>query len=299
MIQIRNRPIARLIWQLGFLVVLIGAGERLDAQEKSFLWKVRSDKNTVYILGSIHFMKKENYPLKTAVEQAFESVNKLVFEIDLQSAEPERMQGIMLQHGINRDGKSLEDVVSNKTYSLVAQRVKAMGLDIRALSSFKPWVVALTLTSLKLQQLGFDPQYGVDRYFFDRAQAANKQTIGLETFEYQFSLLDQLPPRIQELMLLQTLKELDVLDKGLNLLVRSWLSGGSQELERLMLGSFKEYPELYQRIILDRNQRWLSQIEKFLSQGEVYMVVVGAGHLVGKGSVIELLRERGYRIEQL
>lgn len=299
MTQIRSRPIARLIWRLGFLLVLIGAGERLDAQEKSFLWKVQSDKNTIYILGSIHFMKKENYPLKTAVEQAFESVNKLVFEIDLQSAEPEKMQGIMLQQGINRGGKNLQDVVSKGTYSLVAQRVKEMGLDIRALASFKPWVVALTLTSFKLQQLGFDPKYGVDRYFFDRAQAANKQIIGLETFEYQFSLLDQLSPRIQELMLLQTLKELDVLDKGLNLLVRSWLSGGSQELEGLMLGSFKEYPELYQRIILDRNQRWLSQIEKFLSQGEVYMVVVGAGHLVGKGSVIELLRERGYRIEQL
>ena len=299
MIQIRNRPIARLIWQLGILLVLIGAGERLDGQEKSFLWKVQSDKNTVYILGSIHFMKKENYPLKKAIEQAFQSVKKLVLEIDLQSAEPEKMQGMMLQHGINRDGKSLEDVVSNETYSLVAQRVKEMGLDIRALSSVKPWVVALTMTSLKLQQLGFDPQYGVDRYFFEKAQAAHKGVAGLETVEQQFSLLDQLSLQFQELMLRQTLKALDTLDKGVDQLVRSWLSGDSQILEGLVLGSFKEYPELYQRIMFDRNRRWFLQIEKFLSQGEVYMVVVGAGHLVGKGSVIELLRERGYRIEQL
>jgi uncharacterized protein len=51
-------------------------------------------------------------------------------------------------------------------------------------------------------------------------------------------------------------------------------------------------------IIDDRNRRWLPQIEKLLAQGDNALVVVGAAHLVGKDGVIELLRDRGYTVEQ-
>jgi uncharacterized protein YbaP (TraB family) len=271
----------------------------LEAQDKSFLWRVRSTSNIVYILGSIHLMKKENYPLNPTIETAFGDAKKVAFEIDLRAAEPATMRHLMIERGIYRDGRGLSQTISDKTYAMAAERAKTLGLDLKTLDRLKPWVVAMMLTSMQLQKLGFDPRHGVDRHLFDRAQTASKPVIGLESPEDQFRVFDQMPPEQQELMLVQALKDLSVLDTGLQRLLAAWKSGDERSMEELIVGGFKDYPELYQRVMLDRNRRWLGRLEDFLAQTEVHMVVVGAAHLVGRGSLIELLRQRGYTVEQL
>jgi uncharacterized protein YbaP (TraB family) len=82
-------------------------------------------------------------------------------------------------------------------------------------------------------------------------------------------------------------------------LVKSWLSGDAAAVEDLLLASMKEYPEVYRKVVIDRNRRWLPILIKMLDQGETALVVVGAAHLVGEDGLIELLRRRGYTIEQL
>jgi uncharacterized protein len=104
--------------------------------------------------------------------------------------------------------------------------------------------------------------------------------------------------RDQESLLRETVDELDLLDENLNKIVQSWLKGDSDSLAALLLAGMKEYPELHEKMILDRNRRWISQIEKIIAQGGGAMVVVGAAHLVGKDGVIEMLKARGYRLEQ-
>jgi uncharacterized protein YbaP (TraB family) len=281
------------------LVVLGGGAAPLRAQDKSFLWRVQSDKNTVYILGSLHLLKKDNYPLNRKIEAAFERSSKIVFEVDLRAMEPEKTTALLAERGMYRDGTTLAQKVSQDTYALASERAKGLGIDIRALSQFKPWVVALTLSQLKLQKIGLDPRYGVDRHFFRRARDVNKTTLALESSEAQLALFDQMSDQQQELMLRQTLKDLNQLDSGLDRLVAAWLAGDTRMLEELLLGGFKEFPELYQRLMVERNRKWIPQLERFLAEREVHMVIVGAGHLVGKESVIELLRERGYTVEQL
>jgi uncharacterized protein YbaP (TraB family) len=290
----------RQIALLGLFLAFCGsAGAELKAQEKSFLWRVRSDKNMIYLLGSIHLLKKENYPLARSIEAAFEDSKKVAFEIDLGAAEPAKAQALMFQRGVYRDGKVLSQTIAEKTYAMASERAQGLGFDMKKLELFKPWMVAMMFTSLQLQKLGFDPRYGVDRHFFERAQAANKAVSGLELPEAQLSVFDQMTPQQQERMLLQTLRDLELFDTGVQRLLSAWKTGDARLLEEMILGGFKEYPDLYQRVMLDRNRQWLPRLESFLAQSEVCMVVVGAGHLVGKGSVIELLKERGYTVEQM
>ncbi len=281
---------------LGFFSVAL-AGQ-LSAQEKSFLWKVDSDQNSLYILGSIHLLNKEAYPLKQSIENAFEQAKKLVFEIDLRSANPEKIQQLMLQKSASTDGTVLHQNVSNETYESVAKRAKELGIDIRLLNSFKPWIVATTIAAVKLQQLGFDPKLGIDRYFADRAIQSNKSTGGLETAEFQLSLFDQLSAKEQELLLRQSMNEMDHLERNVAEIVRAWKSGDVGSLESHLLASMREFPEIHRKVIDDRNRRWLPQIEGLLSRGENPLIIVGAGHLVGKNGLIELLKGRGYRVEQ-
>jgi uncharacterized protein len=284
---------------MAFFLALCWIPRQVGAQQKSFLWKVKSDKNSIYILGSIHFLKKENYPLDKAIEEAFESTKKLVMEIDLESATPEKAQQIMLEKGLYRDGTTLQQNVEKETYGLAEQRAKELGVDLRGMNPLKPWLVALTLTSLKLQKLGFDSNYGIDRYFADRAKTSGKTISGLETLEFQIGLMDQLSRKDQEALLRETLKELDLLDGNVDRIVQAWTKGDVNVMEDLLLAGMREYPEVQQKLVVDRNRRWLPQIEKLIDQGESALVVVGAAHLVGKDGVIESLKARGYVVEQL
>jgi uncharacterized protein len=280
------------------LAPLAGLGQA-SAQEKSFLWKVRSEKSSIYILGSIHFLKKESYPLKKSIEQAFDTVSKLVLEIDLQSATAEKTQQVTLEKGLFRDGTTLQQNVAKETYDLTDRRARELGIELRAMNPLKPWLVALTLTTTKLQKLGFDPNYGIDRYLAERAKRSGKSTGGLESLEFQIGLLDGSSRRDQEMMLRETLKELDQLDKGVEQLVQSWMKGEVGSVEEWLLAGMREYPEVYMKFIVERNRRWLPQIEKMIAQGENVMVIVGAAHLVGRDGVIELLKQLGYTVEQL
>lgn len=281
------------------LLALVALASQLNAQDKSFLWKVKSDKGTIYILGSIHYLKRENYPLKKSIQEAFENSRTLVLEIDPQRGTPERAQQVMLEKALYRDGTSLQQSISPETYQLAEQRARELGIDLLQMSRLKPWFVAFSLTSVKLQKMGFDPNFGLDRFLADQAKNGGKAIRGLETVEFQIGLLDQFSLPEQDSMLRQTLNELDLLDKSVEQVVQSWNSGDARALEQLLLSGMREYPEIYKKIVIDRNRRWLPDLVKMLEQGEKALVVVGAAHLVGKNGVIELLKQRGYTVEQL
>jgi uncharacterized protein YbaP (TraB family) len=270
----------------------------LHAQEKSFLWKVSKNEKNVFLLGSIHYLKKENFPLRKSILDALDSSKRLVLEIDLNSASAGSAQRLTVEKALYRDGATLPQNIEQETYRLAAQRAAQLGIDMQVLNPMKPWFVALTMMAIKFQQLGLDPTLGVDRYLAARAKDGGIPTSGLETLEFQIGLMDQLSKSDQELMLRETVAELDLLDQNFNQIVQSWLKGDGASLEVLLLASMREYPDLYQKIIVDRNRRWLPQIEKMIAQGDDAMVVVGAAHLVGQDGVIEMLKFRGYNLEQ-
>jgi uncharacterized protein YbaP (TraB family) len=288
----------RLLTLLGLGFLSVALARQLSAQGKSFLWKVDSHQNSLYILGSIHLLKKDAYPLKQSIENAFEQTNKLVLEIDLRTANSDRVQQLMLQKGASTDGTVLHQNVSKETYESVAIRAKELGIDIRLLNSFKPWIVATTMAAVKLQQLGFDSKLGIDRYLGDRAVRSNKPIGGLETAEFQLGLFDQFSVKEQELLLRQSMNEMDHLERNVADIVRAWKSGDVGSLEKHLLAGMRDYPEIHQKVIEDRNRRWLPQIEGMLSRGENALIVVGAAHLVGTNGVIQLLKSRGYKVEQ-
>ena len=268
------------------------------AQEKSFLWKVSNEKHSIYLLGSIHYLKQEHYPLRQPILDALDHSQRLVLEIDLNSAKPQAAQRATMEKAVYRDATTLQQNIDADTYRLVGERAVQLGIDMQVLSPMKPWFVALTLMAIKLDKLGLNHNLGVDRYLADRAQQSGKTTSGLETLEFQIGLLDQLSRRDQELLLKEMVRELDLLDHNINLIVQAWLTGDRESLESSLLEGMREYPDIHQKIIVDRNRRWSAQIEKLLEQGGGAMVVVGAAHLVGTDGVVDLLKARGYKLEQ-
>jgi uncharacterized protein YbaP (TraB family) len=270
----------------------------LPAQEKSFLWKVSKEGKNAYLLGSIHYLKRENFPLKKNILDALDRSKKLVLEINLNSLSTAAIQRTMLERAVYRDGTTLAQNIDGETYRRTEERASQIGIDIKVLEPMKPWFVALTMMAFKLQQLGLDAELGVDRQLAERAKGKGMPTGGLETFEFQIRLLDQLSKREQEMMLRETVAELESLDKNIQQIVQAWLGGDGATLERLMLAGMREYPELHSKVVVERNRRWLPEIEGMIARGENAMIVVGAAHLVGQEGVLELLKGRGYSLEQ-
>lgn len=292
---------ARTRHRLGSVLVAmlwLGAAANLRADEKSLLWKISKGPSSVYVLGSIHYLRSENYPLKKAILEAFETSKRLVLEIDLNATSGEAAQRLMLEKALFRDGTSLPQNISAETYQLAAERATQLGIDMRILNPMKPWFAAINLIAIKLKALGLDSRRGVDQYLAAEAKRRGKPTSGLETFEFQIGLLDQLSKQNQEAMLRETVRELDLLDRNIDEIVRSWVEGDEAVLAKLLLAGMVEFPEIHQKVIVERNRRWAPEIEKLLEQGSGALIVVGAAHLVGRDGVIEMLKTKGYSVEQ-
>jgi len=277
----------------------VAAQDSRPAPVKSCLWRVVSKASTVYLLGSVHVLKSDVYPLSQAIEQAFSDSTKLVLEVNLDSLNSPEAQQMVLSKALLPEGKTLNEVLSPATYQAVRKKVDDLGLNLEALQRMKPWFLSLSLVAMKLQQLSYDAQYGVDRHFFDRARKAKKEVLGLETADFQINLLDGLPAKTQERSLLQTLKELDQFETEFELLVSAWSAGQVKELDNLLLKSFKEYPDVYAKLISERNRNWLPKIESHFENGHKTLVVVGAAHLVGDDGLVELLKGKGDSVQQL
>ena len=276
----------------------LSKGHALDHQ-KSFLWKVQSKSATVYVLGSLHALKREMYPLPGVIEDAFRKSEVLVVEANINEMPLEGIMG-MLEGAMYPGDEVLESHLSKETYERANARLSKFGMPIEFFRKSKPWFLALMITALEMQRLGFNPEYGIDSHFLKKA-AGRKRIMELESVTYQMNLFSTLPEGDQESFLLYTLRDLDILAREMDGLARAWSTGDTEALETIVLRGVQDDPrmiQIYEKLIYERNGTMASKIEGFFETGGHYFVVVGAGHLVGKKGIIELLKEKGYSVEQ-
>lgn len=293
------RPLLLLIFL--FQCSCASAPKEAPSPEKRFLWSVRSETATVYLLGSIHVAKPALYPLHPSIEAAFDQSDTLVVEIDPDGFDMSRLQSLFLQYGSYPPTETLDRKISKETSLLVEKKFQEAGMPIEPFMRFKPWVVAVLLQSVELQRLGFDRRYGIDNHFITQAKG-KKRITAFETVEYQVSLFDSFPDRLQELFLRYILSDLELLADQMDAIAKGWQSGDGSAIEALIFQSMNDEPKLapvYEKLIYERNGNMVSDIEAFLKTEHRYFVVVGAGHLVGPGSIVDLLRKKGYVVAQM
>jgi len=266
---------------------------------KTFMWKVESQGPVVYILGSVHFLKKENYPLNAKIENAFEVSDALIVEAniaDMNKIDPQFIVG----KAIYGENDSLKNHVAPETYEFIKQEATRLGLPMEIVDRQKPWILALTLASLEIMKLGYDPQHGIDQYFLSKAGRV-KRVLELEGFAYQVNLLSGLSAEEQEMLLLLTLKDLKNAGEEVDNLVSAWAAGDAQGVEATLMKKLQESPKIhsfYEKFLYLRNREMVSKIEFYLKTNGIYFVVVGAAHLIGEKGIIQMLKAKGYKVQQ-
>jgi uncharacterized protein YbaP (TraB family) len=290
-----KRPPAPLCATALLLAVSAGA----CAGERHILWAAEGGKATVYLMGSIHLMKPESYPLDEIMEEAYRRSEIIAFETDLHEINSPRHAGLLMSKGLYLDGRTLEDEISPETMRMLADRTAELGMPLAEVVLMKPWFCSLTIYLKGLEQEGLDANYGLDAHFYMRARMEGKTTAALESADFQVGLLSALAEGDQEELLRQTLREEGFFAGGTDKLYRAWKEGDDGLIARYMEESLGAYPKMKDIFLGSRNRRWIAPIEAMLRAEKNALVVVGAGHLVGKESVVDLLRQRGWVVRQL
>jgi len=292
--QIARRAVVMTLVFLGICVNPAASGQT----GSKCLWSVSSDRNTVYLLGSIHLLSRWDYPLDEDFEAAYRDSSVIVFETDLAQMDRPETQTLMMQHSLLPKGRLIRDVLSPQTLRMLERYLDKQGLDMVKFEGLQPWVCALTLTMFELRQRGYLPRYGLDRYFYQNARRDVKKILPLESVQEQLALFFELGRMEQEAFLKRTLTDLDLVEILFPEMLALWKSGNLKKLDRMMQESFAGHPALYKKFLTDRNARWLPIIEGLIGRPENALVIVGASHLGGKAGVIAQLKQKGYTVVQ-
>ena len=204
----------------------------------------------------------------------------------------------MMAVGLYPEGQTLNQHLRADTLNKLKAKMSELGLPMQQFGRFKPWFIALTLAQLELQRLGFNPAYGVDMHFFSRTKNDQKQTGFLEPIDFQLNLLGKMDASNQDALLVQTLEEMDIITELSADMLAYWKSGDAENLYHLLNKSFEKHPGLRDKLLIQRNKRWVSGIEALMKENKNVVVIVGAGHLVGPDSLVDLLQKKGLRVTQ-
>ena len=289
-----------------------GVSQNQTSTPRHFLWKVSDNDSHVWILGSIHFADSSFYPLSPYINAAFDESEELAVEINIaDDSVAASVTANSLEKGLLPQGRRLNEVLPVALWKSLDSLCTVWNFPSTALMNMRPWLAAMTLSSIAIQRSGIDPAYGIDAVLLDSAALRGMPIVGLETAEEQVGALADTSEgdTLGIYYLENTLKEISNLDSMVSQMSRAWKTGDDSLMVQV-LRSEKSNPEATardslmeaesdRRVYKERNEKMAVGIAQFLTENRKVFVVVGAAHLVlDQDNVIELLRRRGLKVER-
>ena len=265
------------------------------------LWKVSDADNSVYLLGSFHLLKPDDYPLAKEVDAAFDDAESLLFELSPEALAAPDVAGKFAAAAGYADGRTLQQVLPAAAYAALDKLAAPAG-GAALLQAQEPWFISMAISVGIAQRLGFKPELGLDQHLMQRAVQARKPATGLETVEAQLAALDATPMDEQVASLAEFVADPERSVAEMLELHRQWRAGDVDGLNRTLREEMiAKTPQTYRLVDVERNRAWLPKIEVRLrgSKSDDTLVVVGALHLLGPDGLVEQLRAKGYRVERL
>ena len=283
-----------------FLLLILPLAAVAGPEQRGLVYAVQSDEVTLYLTGSIHVLREDDYPLPAVLSEVYGKSDALIMEIDLDDLDPLESAALIRSLAMAPNGSDLRSLMGEASFNRSMESALALGIDLERFGEVRPWFAALMVLEWSLRKAGYSPENGVEQHFLRQAIADKKPIEGLETMDQQLNIFASLSDAEQGLFLEKTLAELDQLTDEIDKLLVAWKTGDDGVLESLLLDSFDEFPELFDELVDQRNQAWDRQLTEILRHGvKDYMVIVGALHLLGERGVIELLRQRGFEVRRL
>ena len=288
--------------RLSRLAMLLAAGTSLlmaaPASAEPALWRVKGGRATIYLFGTIHFLHADTIWLSPKIDRAFRGSGTLYEEL-----EPVN-DGTAFAALTARYGRDPEHPLSSRLDDAGRAKLARVAKDLQApleqLQPLRPWLAAVSLSSLRLIRAGYDPKSGVDVRLNALANSQGKHVAGFETLEQQISGLAGLSEAEELQFLLSTLDDAEGGGSALDQIVSAWSAGDVDRLWSLIGARLRRgYSGIYGPLFVARNRAFAARIEALARGKGVHFVAIGAGHLAGPDSVQSDLIRDGFHISRM
>lgn len=261
---------------------------------KPFLWQVTSKKGAVsYLFGTMHLGVSLEYALPARHRALLQGAKTVSLEADITSVNPaEVAQFTMLP-----DDKSLKAMIKPESWTTLTNAVQQVPPQI--LDRMRPWTIGPLLIHLRMQEKGTQAT-PMDQEILTSSVATKKRMFYLETPEFQMKILNGISDECNVFMLEKTVEDINGGFKELDAMIDAYKTGDDVTLLALVRDeeSAKVCPAFNKKLLSDRNNRWMKKLVTEMNKGGAF-VAVGAAHLLGDDGVVELLKDRGFKVERL
>ena len=262
------------------------------------IWQVSNGQNTVYLGGTFHMLKPDDYPLPQGFLDVYEKVEWLVFETDITQLDTEKFQQKFIKAMTLSNGQILADQLSPQAYAGLIRYAAKNNMDTGRLQHFRPQMIGLIISLKELKKFGLTAE-GVDNFMGNKALSDEKKITELESIDEQINYIASMGKGNESALILQTLDDIKDFSNDLTIMKDAWRSGNRKALfETGIQPMMENYPKIYQSLLVDRNNNWLPKIERLIEQPKEKFILVGALHLIGKDGLLQQLKKRGYQVQR-
>lgn len=272
-----------------FAVIVVNA--------QTSVWKVTGKGSTMYLGGTVHMLRANDFPLPAQFDSAYAHSSVITLETNTDELQKPEVAQKMMQKMMLTDGKTLKSILSDSSYKALERVCTSMGLPIANLSQFKPSMVTMVLTVMQSQKMGFSTD-GVDKTFATKAKNDGKKILFLETLEQQINFITNMGDGIENEFVMQSIDDLEKTMQIFPEMVKAWRTGSDEGMSKYA-DMIRVYPSIYKPLLVDRNNNWLPVIESYLATPETEFVLVGSLHLYTTDGIVKMLKDKGYKVEQL
>jgi len=267
-----------------------GAARAKDPLTKPLLWTAEKDGTTTYLLGTMHVGVDPETRLTQLVWDKLDAAASFAVETDVTDPAIATIGG--------RTSGTLRDDLGPEYWKKLEVAITPQ--LAQALVNKSPMIPA-TMLALR----GLPPTPPMDSILLARAKNRGKKIVYLEPASRQAAILEKhLNAKALKLML----DELDKIEQQSKQMLAAYLAGDEAQLGAITDEQRKdalahgytaaEYDESMEDLLYRRNASWIASIEKMHAAGGAF-VAVGAMHLIGQRSVLELLQQQGFRISRV
>jgi uncharacterized protein YbaP (TraB family) len=263
------------------------------------LWALSDSDTTIYLFGTIHLLP-QNYQWQTPqLGKAESTAQSLVIETIVDPAHPQPYLDAILKLGFARGLPPIASRVPEAKRAALLAAIAKSGAPVQRFDQMKTWMAAVQLLQLQFMEMDLHGQEAPETVLRQDFTSAGKPIEQLETNAEQFGYFDQLPETAQRQLLEGALEPVTGVKAEFDQMLSAWARGDVKAVAKSFNRDLGSSPELAEALITRRNANWSNWIKHRLTQPGAVMVAVGAGHLTGRDSVIELLRRDGYRVRRL
>jgi uncharacterized protein YbaP (TraB family) len=281
--------------RLATFCLLLGLAAAGPAAALPPVWTVLDPDSELVLFGSIHLLPPDLAWRPPALDAALKRAGDLWLEVPSDPAA--QAAGAALAAPLSRlpAGQTLDSRLSTEGISRLRFAAERFGLSMDHLQGMKPWMAEVMLSMAQAARAGagagVEQQLSADPHRPARVMA-------LETVEQQAALFAGQAEDRQIASLEMTLRDIEQDPDGYSRLVDAWMAGDLSTLQQEALDPLqREAPDLYQRLVVDRNINWVEQLRARLAGSGRTVVVVGAGHLLGPDGLPARLRALGYDVQ--